>query len=509
MAKVSKFIKSIFSDVISLEEQMVRYSWLDHLASEEKSARLAAQRLLDYYHRNTVLIREHVKVAAAKTFAPEESIQWQLPILNGVPRIVKRVSMTYKVAPERVLVRGDKELDPKAPEYDKMKEMYKYIDQDKKMKQADNYSTLLNCMHIEVVPRRDAIDWDFRLRPSVTVVPDPEDYLSFLKFSYKWEPFHPDTLQSKEGYVYWDDEWHIFVVANGDEYGLSLDSGANPYDGEIPIVTVRKIEQEDYWGVYGADLVDGFEQVNLQLANSWENIFLQAHGQPIATNLGIKTPGALKIGPRHPFVIEDLTVDDVPPSLQFAMPESRISDVRDEIDWFIKSLANAYGMAPGSWSLEETPESGFAKFMNNLELLENREDDIPQWQRIEQELFRKSVMVYNRWAKEQEHEKFPEDLELKVTFPPVSFPESPTEEASRWIVLIAGGLKNAADYYMETEGLTEEEAVTKAKKVKKQAAEIAQADPFFLPPAEDPNNPAFTDDDGDKDKGKDDDKDEK
>jgi len=483
--KKSRFISELFSEQnITPTEGLVRYSYLQHIEQEEKTAQLAAQRLLDWYLRDREAILDHLKEAAKKTFALDEVNAWQFPLINGVPRIIKRISMAYANAPERTLVKNGEDLKPGAKEYDLYAKMFQYIDIDKKMKEADRYSTLLNTIHLEVVPRKDAIDWDFRLRPSVIVVPDPEDYLQFLKLGYRWVPFDPETLITQEGWVYWDDESHIFVYSNTQDIGMSLNSGLNPYKGIIPIVTIRKIEQHDYWGKYGADLVDAFEQANLQLANLWENGFLQTHGQPIATNLGIKTPGALKIGPRNPFVIEDLTIDDYKPTLEFVTPESRLDEARNLVDWFIKNTGNSYGLPQGAWSLDQTPESGFAKFMDNIELLENREDEIQQWIDIEQELFKKSVMVYNRWAREQNHEKFPEDLELKITFPSISFPESPTEEATRWTILISGGLRTSIDYYMQTDGLTEEEALEKAKKVaeqKKMLSELSEPEMPKLP----------------------------
>ena len=444
---------------------------------------MAAQRLLDWYLRDREQIVEHLKESANKTFATGEVSQWQFPLINGVPRIVKRISMAYRTAPERILARAGENLEPGAREYELYEKMFENIDINKKMKEADRYSTLLNTIHLEVVPRGDSIDWDFRLRPSVIVVPDPEDYLSFVKLSYKWTPFDPETLETQEGFVYWDDESHLFIYANTEEIGLSLNSGMNPYNGEIPIVTIRKIEQDDYWGRYGADLVDAFEQANLQLANLWENGFLQTHGQPIARNLGIGTPGALKIGPRHPFVIENLTVDDFPPSLEFVTPESRIEDAKGLVDWYIKNTGNSYGLPQGAWSLDTVPESGFAKFMDNIELLENREDEVQQWVDTEKELFQKSVMVYNRWAKAQGHERFPEDVELKVIFPQISFPETPTEEATRWTILISTGLRTEIDYYQAVDGLNEEDAIEKAKQVKadkKMLAELSEPE-MILP----------------------------
>jgi len=248
------------------------------------------------------------------------------------------------------------------------------------------------------------------------------------------------------------------------------DDGANPYDGNIPVVIVRKLETEDddYWGQFGADLVESFEQANLQLGNLNEIIFFQAHGQPLGINLGANARGGtIPIGPKNPWFVDRVKNDDVTPSLSFPKPDADIQEVQGYIDWLIKMVSSTYGLPPSAWQLEEKRLSGFAKLLDNIELLEMRDDEAPMWVRVEKDLFENSRMVYNRWAEESGNEPVPEDIDLEVTFSDMSFPQSPEEELQEWMLKFKLGLASPVQYFMEKEGLNEEKALERAIQIAK------------------------------------------
>jgi hypothetical protein len=474
----SGFFEEVFRGM-TVGEALVRELWVAALEESDRAAREKAQRLLDYYNRDRDAIVKHLTEAARKTFGDQVS-DWQWPTRNGVPRVMKRLSLAYISPPERLLMRKGKPLEPTSKEHELVfgpAGLYSGIDIDRKMKEADRYSTLLNTVHLEVVPRKGRIDWDIRLRPGVIIIEDPDDYLQFVKFAYEFNLLDPKTLKSRVGWVYWTEDEHKYLMKNGETVGMSLEDGSNPYGGRIPIVTVRKLIQDNYWGAFGSDLVDAFEQATLQLANLWENAFLQTHGQPVGTNLGLKPGQTLVTGCKNPILCENVGKDDVPPGLEFVSPEPKIVEVRDLVDWYIKSLGQDYGLPPSSWSLDEVAESGFAKFMNNIELFEDRDDSQTMWIKVEQDLFDKSRMVWNRWASENQVTPIPEDLDLQVTFQPVRLPESPTDKATRYTMGIKAGITSPVRYFMEEENLSREEAIAKAKEIDEENKMFGGASP--------------------------------
>lgn len=463
---VGEFVKRIFTTNPAQAEALVHASFIEALEGQDSQDRLDAQRLIDWYQRKDTEIVEHLKERARRSF--DSITDWQLPVINGVPRTIRRLSTAYKEPPKREYLKGDKVLEGGSAQMKLIDQMLSAVDLDRKMRSADRLSTLLNTMHIEVVFRRGAIDYDVRLRPSVTVIPDPEDFLELSKFATQWNPLNPDDLEPVQGWIYWTDELHAFISKDGRFIGLSNEEGTNPYrdrDDEpvIPIVTVRKLEDiDDYWGALGADLVNGFEVTTVQLGNMWETMTLQTHGQPLFIN--VKLPGGAKIkwGPKHPLVAMNIQKDDVPPDVKFPKPDPDFDEVRDVLDWYIKQIAASYGLPPSAWSLDEQRLSGFAKFMDNIELIETRKEDATQWQKIESDLFAKSVVVWNERSAEG---TIDQEIELRVTFPEQKVPETPTEKHTRWTIAIGAGLRSPVDFFMEEEGLNAEDALKRALEV--------------------------------------------
>lgn len=487
MPTINELVKKIFATDTTAGAAMVKESWIDTLESLERVDRKAARRLLDWYHKKNDKIIEHLQLAAVKTFDPEEISTWQWPLVNGVQRTIKRISMTYSQPPKRVLYKGDKELDSKDDAYKRVEEMFENVDRDKKMRQAERYAKLFNTCHIEIVPRDSAIDWDLKLRPGTSVVEKPWDYLSYEKIAFWWRAVDPDSLTPVDGWIYWTPTTHEYK-AGSQYYGLSNEDGSNPYNGEIPVVTVRMLEQENYWGQFGADLVDIYEAINLQLANLNENVFMQTHGYPIAINCGFGENEKVIVGPRKPVTVEGLTIEDVRPSIDFPKPEADITEVMNYLDWLVKEVGNTYGLPPGANELEEKRLSGYAKFLDNIELLESRDEEVPEWAKLEDtKLFPKSVMVWNHWAGVHGKQKIDESITQRTIFEPVNFPEEPTAKIERFALEKIAGVNSEINFLMVEHGLTEDKAEELAVKLAEQRKTISD----LTAPPEMPMPPGF------------------
>ena len=464
---LEQFFNRVFRSVVttSATEEIIRHLWIDKLEESDKESRISAQRLLDWYNKNTDAILVHLEEAAKKSFDAEEIKNWQWPLLNGVPRMIKRNALAYKQAPNRKLYQGigkdKKEIETDSPIYELVygnTGMFKKIDINKKFKEMDRYSYLFNTLHVEVVPRKGAIDWDIRLKPQTIVVQDPEDCLTYNKIAFEYSLMDADTLTPYNGWVYWSKDFYAMRLSNHEWIGIANAEGLNPY-GIIPVVVIRKLEQDDYWGSCGSDLVDGFEKMNIQFSQTWETAFMQTFGVPVGINLHLKPEEKLHISPKIPVTVEDVGVDEVPPSLTFVKPENDIDKLQDLVNFYLKALGNSEGLPPGAWSMEEIPESGFAKFMNNIESIENREDGIQAWVKIEQEMFDVSRTIHNYYAKEWGMKEIPDDITLEVSFPPVKIPESPIEKTTRYVAAKAAGLTSPVRYYMEEHGMDREKAM--------------------------------------------------
>lgn len=473
MTQIAKF----GDPALSIGRRLNELALLTKRVTEEASDQRAAQRLVDWFLRDRPEIVKHLRNQATITFG-DETVEWQFPIINGVSRTIDRLAMAYREPPSRQYVKGGQEIDPESSAGQKIERMYRRLDLDKRLRQADQWATLLNVCHIEPVFRNGAIDWDIHLRPNTSVFEDPADHLEFSQFAtartFEW--VRDGQLERVEGWRFWTEDEHFFMRKDGRVYSLvETDSADNPYAGEsfqysdrpIPVVTVRKRETDEYWGRYGADVVDAFEQANIQLANLWENLFLQTHGQPIAINLGIGDgKKKVKLGPKHPFIAEGVTRDDFAPTLEFAKPDTDAEVVRETVDWFIKQAGSSYGLPASAWASEEKVLSGFAKLVDNLELLEQRDREINDWVIREKQLFEWSRIVFNKWAAPSE--RIDDGIDLEVTFSEVEFPEAPAEDAQAWAALINQGLASPVDYLMRKHKISDRE------KARELAADIAE-----------------------------------
>ena len=482
---VSETMKRAFVQYPSLADEMIAQTWLEALEADDAVQRTDAQRLVDWMNRDKEQIKEHLIAEAVKVFDADIRTKWNFPVINAVPRTIKRLSQAYRLPPERELTDKAGDVIPKTntKAYDNLKRLYEAFDPNSRLKDSDRYGTLLNTVHLEVVPRNKGIDWDLRLRPTTTVLQHPDDFRDFIKFAHYWEAVDPDTesLDRYKGWIYWSEEEHYLIREDSRaKIGMSREDASNPYRdkdglGVIPVVTIRKLEQDDYWGRFGSDLVDIVELANIQLGNLYRTGLIQTAGIPILINCNTTSGQTITLGPSDPISANDVTKDDVEPAIKFAHPEPDIEGVMKFVDWMNKTAGAAEGLPPSAWALDEKRMSGFAKYLDNLELLENREDELETWERIETNLFEKSRIVFNRWAKDWGKKPIDETLGLKVTFPAIQFPEAPKEKAERLIAEFGAGINDPVNYFMEAEGLTEADATAKATKIATNLAKLKRA----------------------------------
>lgn len=459
-------IKKVFkSDGFKTSAESIFYEqWIDALEQKEKTEMEAAQKLVDYYNRDRQAILEHCKSTAKSIFDSTDVEAFHFPPLNFVPRTINRLALTFKYQPNFIIKNkaNDEKVDDKTA--DKIKYMFRQVDVLKKLKEMDRHSTRDNTILVEVVWRNGAVDWDIHLRSKSIVIPDMIDYLNYSKVAYEFNPMDPETLTPHNGWIYWSKESHEFIDSTtGERYGIYSENGQNPFNGIIPVIVIRQMEQDEFWGTFGSDLVNSNEMAMIQLANIWRTMYLQTFGIPVGTNLGTKEGETEKIGPASGFFAEDVAKDLFPPKLEFAKPDADIQEVMDAIDRYVSLIDQTYGLPPSDTSLDEKRKSGYAKWMDNLELLENREDNISKWEKTIRELFEISVMVHNTFEPERKW-RVPDGLYWDVEFPAATYPETPTEKTERWSLAISSGLSNPVDYFIEEKNMNEDEAVEAAKR---------------------------------------------
>ena len=119
------------------------------------------------------------------------------------------------------------------------------------------------------------------------------------------------------------------------------------------------------------------------------------------------------------------------------------------VQFMIEQSVVLKNVPPQEFRTDAPTESGFAKMVQRLPLLEERKRDIPKWRRNMRGLFRIVSAVWNYELERPEFKAnvdpafarpFTDGCSLMVDFPEPQFPESEREKLERWGIAIGMGL---------------------------------------------------------------------
>src|SRR3989304_2461586 len=96
---VSDLIAKIFRATMRTEGMKLS-ARIREIEKKEKASQTEAQQLIDWYKRNRSAIVAALKKAGNVTFG-KETDEWQFPIINPVPRTIRRLAVAYYDPPRR------------------------------------------------------------------------------------------------------------------------------------------------------------------------------------------------------------------------------------------------------------------------------------------------------------------------------------------------------------------------------------------------------------------------
>ena len=387
--------------------------------SQSESDRLSrAQKLQDFYTGDIDAIKEHLALTLGKTFRPEDIAEFQLLYLPVTRRIIDKLCMVYKGETERYI---DGEGNS-----DKLKALYQKAGVDAKSKWWYRMGKLHHTVLVQPVVRE--IDGEKRLQfdiwtPNVvTVVEDPADYLVPAKVIYQVAVRTPEGKIETQT-VFWSKTEHFRTDEKGNKIAdPNNPNGENPY-GVLPFAVLRFGETEDFWGEGETLLVNVEEKVDVLLVQLLDLLIMQGHGQAVLTNANIE--GEIQTGPKHALELHPKNPDQAA-SFEFVTVNGKVSEITSAIDWLINKTAVLYGLSQSSEVGQSQVASGYAKMLDNWDVIEKREEDIAILQVFERDLFRIVRIVCDY----EGIEKFPDKAEdtLFVEFDGYEFPEDPKVE---------------------------------------------------------------------------------
>lgn len=393
-------------------------------------------------------------------------------ILNITRKVIDKISLVYKYAPDRRLdiemAEGEDVQDP----YSDWVGMTPRLDVS--LKTAERQKNLLNkCLFRPVYNK---VKWNFFIETEYDAHFTEDDRLN--PFAYSW-PIKQD-VNSKflkdvrdEWWRFWSDEFY-FMYNLGGEIKYDEFNGINPY-GKMPFIELMDgICVDEYPAGHGAiELVAANEQINVALMNLNQMIHFQAFDQPYLTGIQKTDADKLEVGP-HKYIV--LPQDSTAGLLSYS---PKIMECVDSIHKQIELIAWTYNLSI-SWGLEGSPASGFSLLIKNIDLLEAREDDVELAVMQEKELYQVLVAMQKYYKSQglcKDEPSLPENTDVIIDFADIQFPVNQQEELDRWKFDIDMNAESVVSYIMsKNPDMSEEEAYQKFQQNKKWNGKLSYRD---------------------------------
>jgi tRNA uridine 5-carbamoylmethylation protein Kti12 len=415
-------------EVITLATKKQIYD--DNLARIEQQ-----EKLYHYYQGNKNELESYLIDALSITYDIDDISEMQLNYVNIVKKLVNQIAVIYKKQPDRYLANEDGERNEDWTNY--------YLemlpdDIENKDKTANRYGLLFDTVLTQVYFDNGI---KYRVHPSqnINVKVDDEDTQKIKILMYD---------------KYFNDELYTIVFTDTEHYKLDQDGNPVSFKGNennknsfgvIPFARWITGQFENLWGEGMTDAVNVNEQINFLLTKLVNrDIVLGTEGVTLAVNCGLKkkvieedgtttsTLRKVRVGRKHPIVVENLKSDDQPARVEHIAFTSHIQEIKDTIDWYIKLIALTKGLNPNSFLAETQATSGYSKIIDSMEQLEFREDMLASARLYEQERFEITRKVNNYYAGTKEGtaaklKAIPDNLELVVDFAEIEIPRTSQE----------------------------------------------------------------------------------
>lgn len=380
-----------------------------------------------------------------------DDIQIPLMFVNLTKKIINKISLIYKWAPDRHISKdGKKDKDNKYQEW-----LVEYPEFNIEMKRAERLKNLFH--NILFRPMVFNNKWNFwietewiphfadgdPLKPIAYSIPLKRDITKTTK----------DKVEEKQIWMFWSDEKYYWHDEDGKiEFDPNYPDGKNPF-GTIPFIEMRKESAiDEYWAEGVMDLAKANQAINVILNDLNYTIHFQAFNQLYGRGIDQEKADLIKTGAHKVIGLSEPESD-----LSLLNYSPQITQAKDAIKSQIEIIANSYNVNI-KWSLEGSAPSGFSLLVQNIDLLEAREDDVNYAQMHEKwiyEIIQIQDKYFNLGGKLPALDK---KNNLIIDFQEINFPVNQKEELSRWDWKIKNNANTIIDFIQSDQGLSQKEA---------------------------------------------------
>ena len=393
-------VYSTAKDII--EESIRQLKWENHSAMLEMR-----DEALDYYTYNNTA--KYIDQYFSGT------LQQEIPLycVNLTKKLINRISLVYKDAPIR---------DVENDSYNDFT-----MDKNYKMKSFERIQNLLGTVAIHVAWK----DGKFVYNPVMNFVPimDPMNPLEPIAITYPLNKATADWRNTQEDiYVYWSADKHFMFDSTGKKISVN-EEDINPY-GRLPFVFVQPNSMVDeFWNEGAMDIALGNKQIDIAMTMLQHHI-RTAGGQFVIE--GRVDANNIQLGLNKVVVVDEGSMSNI-------SSNTDVTSIKEGIEFQLKTIAFNnninfdFGLS-GS-------QSGVALKIENLELLEAREDEVEKWARAEKHMYEIERVI----AQVETGLQLPEGISLD--YAEVKFPD-PAAELQEWDWKFKNGIADKYDYLM-------------------------------------------------------------
>jgi len=412
--------------------------------SNEKKEENKIIKLIDFYE-NYQISDEYLANWGFKSKV-DGKLKIPLSNINITKQIIDKISLLYKREPERKLISVDDKTLTEEQEnlFNKWTTINKQYD--RTLKYAERYKKLLHKILYRMTYNSVARKWEFFV---------DTQYKSHFRGFDKLHPWaysiRVDTEQDNERwYLFMSDDETFFYQPDTEKKKTAFmfpDGSVVDYGGENPYKTITAVEFRSepaitQYGTSGAiDLVNSNQAINIALNNIHISIQYQSFGivwQSGNTNTQNNTVTI------SPFTVYSV---DSGESLNNLNLNPAMIESMETIYRHIKLIGNAYGVNI-NFSVEASPVSGVSLVIQNIDLLEKREDDIDIGVDQENEIYKKLVIMQNYHANElpENEPKLIDNVTVSINYTDLDFPVNLDDDLKERDWYITNNIKTPLDY---------------------------------------------------------------
>ncbi len=324
-----------------------------------------------------------------------------------------------------------------------------------KVKEAFQKAVYFNIAEANVV-------WDSDLKkiridiitPNNYTVESGSDYLEKSKIAVRKADENGEIYWS-----YWSKTEHYLVKGDDIIPPENNPEKINPYglSGDpkfaLPFAALRIEEGEDYFGEPNWNIFLHQKNLDIRLTDLNETELKTLHQIYLGINTNFSEGESFKAGDFKQ--INNVKDDDKEPRIESVIANIDYGSVRENIDWHNRLVLNSEAISGGSSSTELKAESGAAKMIDELELLERREEYKTVLYHFILHLLEVLRVVWNYYNPKQ---ALPADRSFDVRFTDAKIFETIDDKKKRYDMALEYGYKDRIDITAEELEVREEEA---------------------------------------------------